>query len=533
MVAAGEGYRAGAPAAKHLAFENQYRPTEVFARMSCHAPANSQHCEAPSTVARGTRRQRHRITFHCIQCKLTEEADDNLSGGRGKRNPPRARKEQRKASRVEKKGSHVKSRPIQSAGRLRLSPNLDDSEDEEQLHQPASVAKSLFDRSGGDARIPKSILKHPKLKNSPIQSDSDSPSPQRAPGVSRGVKDRLAADDAEIAALEKALGLKGNKKMPKSFKDDGLDSLLADLDESQEEGERERGKKRRTEEDDWLERKRRKARGLELNEEKSGLGVEASESGGEELLEESDVDSLSDGIDEDQSSDVGADSIASSFDGLDSDTQSAEPPKKKIRENPYIAPSVPSNTASSGKYIPPSLRDNNTSEKQDLSRLRRQLQGLLNRLSEANLIAILGDTEKLYRDHPRQHLSSTLIDLLLSLLSDPTSLQDTFIILHAGFIAALYKVIGTDFGAQVVQRIVEEFDRIYTLQTDGEVSRKELTNLVSLLAELYNFQVIGSSLIYDFIRIFLEGLSENNTELLLKIIRSKSFRGYPDRASLI
>lgn len=468
-----------------------------------------------------------------MQFSLTEEADDNLSGGRGKRNGPRARKERRKASRVEKKGSNVKTQPFENARRLIRSPSVDGSEDEAPPNPPAGVRQGLLKESERRVRVPKSILKPPKSKNNPLQSESDSESPRVAPRISRGVKDRLAADDAEIAALEKALGFKGRKKLPKSFEDDGLDSLIADLDDSQEEGERRRGKKRRTEEDEWLERKRRKARGIDANEGDPGFDAETSESDGEDMLVESDFESLSHGADKDQSSDVGTYFMASSFDGLDSDGQSVEPPKKIIRENPYVAPSVAPTTASSGKYIPPSLREDNTSAKQDLSRLRRQLQGLLNRLSEANLVAILGDTEKLYRDHPRQHLSTTLIDLLLSLLSDPTSLQDTFIILHAGFIAALYKVIGTDFGAQVVQRIVEEFDRFYALQTDGEVSRKELTNLISLLAELYNFQVIGSGLIYDFIRIFLEGISENNTELLLKIIRSKSFKGNSDRASLI
>lgn len=419
----------------------------------------------------------------------------------------------------------MKSRPTQNGKRPTRSPSPDDSEVEESLRQPAAVGRNLSNRSGGDARVPRSILKQPKREIRPVQSESDPQSPQRASQVSKGVKDRLAADDAEIAALEKALGLKGKKKLPKSFEDDGLDSLLADLDDPLEEGEQKRGKRRRTEEDEWLERKRRKARGIDANEGKFVPDAEGFESEGEELLVESDVMSVADGIDEDQSSDSGGDSVASSFDGLGSDTPIAESPRKKIRENPYVAPSVPSTTASSGKYIPPSLRGNNEYETQDLFRLRRQLQGLLNRLSEANLIAILGDTEKLYRDHPRQHLSSTLIDLLLGLLCDPTSLQDTFIILHAGFIAALYKVIGTDFGAQVVQKVVEEFDRVYVLQADGEASRKELTNLVSLLAELYIFQVIGSSLIYDFIRIFLEGISENNTELLLKVIRSESCKG--------
>ena len=110
----------------------------------------------------------------------------------------------------------------------------------------------------------------------------------------------------------------------------------------------------------------------------------------------------------------------------------------------------------------------------------------------------------------------------MGLLCDPSSLEDTFIILHAGFVAAMYRKVGVGFGAQTVQRIVQEFDSIYLLRTKGNDSVKQLTNLVSLLAELYNFQVFGSGLMYDFIRIFIEDLTEMNTELLLKIVRSRS-----------
>ena len=408
------------------------------------------------------------------------------------------------------------------------SPDSDDTEDKEIPAQPAAARQSFSNRAKDEPRAPKSILKPAKLNDSLMQSEDDSQSLPLPPRLSRGVKDRLAADDAEIAALEKALGLKGKKKLPKSFEDDGLDSLLADLDDAPGEGGKGGGKRRRTEEDDWLQRKRRKAREVIANGQNSELDVEYSESGEVDQVVENDVESLSEGPKEERSSEADAESEVDSFGALDSDSESAGLPMRRIRENPYIAPSVHSSAASSGKYIPPSLRETNTSEKQDLSRLRRQVQGLLNRLSEANLIAILGDTENLYRDHPRQHISSTLIDLLLGLLSDPANLQDTFVILHAGFIAAIYKVIGTDFGAQVVQRIVEEFDKFYALQIDGEASRKELTNLISLLADLYNFQVVGSSLVYDFIRIFLKDLSENNTELLLKIIRSKSPVCCPD-----
>ena len=221
--------------------------------------------------------------------------------------------------------------------------------------------------------------------------------------------------------------------------------------------------------------------------------------------------------------------IESNFNGFDSDEDQAEahPSHHRARENPYVAPTIDGNIPSQ-KYIPPSLRKAVSSDSEALVRLRRQTQGLVNRLTEANLISILGEIEKLYRDHPRQHVTSTLVDILLVSVCEPASLPDTLIILPAGFIAAVYKVIGPDFGAQVIQRTVELFDEHYIhasmASRDGPEAAafdtsKETSNLIMLLSELYNFQVIGSNLIFDYVRIFLSKLSELNTELLLKIIR--------------
>ena len=53
-------------------------------------------------------------------------------------------------------------------------------------------------------------------------------------------------------------------------------------------------------------------------------------------------------------------------------------------------------------------------------------------------------------------------------------------------------------------------------------SGKECSNLIVLIAELYNFQVISCVLIYDLIRGFLSGgLGEFDVELLLKVVRGK------------
>lgn len=389
----------------------------------------------------------------------------------------------------------------------------------------------------------KSILKKTKKADPPPKPGAE-PSPPPPPPVSRAVRDRLAEDDAEIASLEKKLGLKG-KKTSKAFEDDGLDFLLEGLDDDLRGGF---SKRKRSEDDEWLKQKRRKVSGGVADAEEDGSPSEDEGFGFMEDVEsdvdDGDLDGLEDGhLDEDEDMDGtdGEDSLededenleddpeddldhgdnGEDFEGFDSDGGEAEEEisAPRPRENPYVAPVAAGTAAPTpvGKYIPPSLRGAPSSDAEAMKRLRRQIQGQLNRLSEANLLSILQAVEQIYQINPRQYVTTTLIDLLLGLISDKTSLMDTFLILHAGFIAALYKVIGTDFGAQVVERIVTDFDR----HCAGEGSSgKEANNLISLLSELYNFQVVGANIIFDCIRLFLQDLSEANTELLLKIVRT-------------
>lgn len=56
----------------------------------------------------------------------------------------------------------------------------------------------------------------------------------------------------------------------------------------------------------------------------------------------------------------------------------------------------------------------------------------------------------------------------------------------------------------------------------SDESSKAASNLTTLLAELYNFQVVSCVLVYDLIRRFLEGglREERDVELLLRIVRS-------------
>ncbi|GAC98338.1 hypothetical protein PHSY_005931 [Pseudozyma hubeiensis SY62] len=224
-------------------------------------------------------------------------------------------------------------------------------------------------------------------------------------------------------------------------------------------------------------------------------------------------------------------------------------------------------TATTSKYIPPALRAKLAAESSsapthtsasaplttDLEmdpiasqKLRRQAQGLLNRLGDANIETILTDYEALYRTHPRAHVTSTITQLILDTVTSRSNLVDTFVILHAALVAALHKVVGVEFAAFFVQRLVEELTKHYTAlnergaggggEEEGEEKGKECLNLTVLACELYNLHVVACPLIYDLIRMFLgqqpttttamdkAGVTEVDIELLLKTIRSCGFQ---------
>ncbi len=382
----------------------------------------------------------------------------------------------------------------------------------------------------GEKIIPKSILKPVKLPKEPakqvLPATRSPPQPDKLP---RSLAAKLEQDDAEIAALEKKLGIKTKKKLPQAFKDDGLDELLEGLDgisgTSVQPANTDQVAK------EWLAKKRWHAN-FGLNSGKGGREEARSSREGEKVVSEtsSDGDSFY-GDEEDELNELfdneGVDS-EDDFDGFGSESDEKPPslPLLRRKENPYIAPASQEDKVSL-KYVPPSLQKP-TSDSEVLVQLRRQTQGLINRLTEANLLSILGDVEKLYRENARQHVNSTLVDLLLASVCEPAVLPDTLIILPAGFISAVCKVIGTDFGAQVIERVVklfdEHYDRAIKAVESGPVlpvldSSKETSNLITLLSELYNFQVVGSNLIFDYIRLFLKTLSELNAELLQRIIR--------------
>lgn len=265
----------------------------------------------------------------------------------------------------------------------------------------------------------------------------------------------------------------------------------------------------------------------------------------EDMLDDSDFDSEEEESEEgEEGSDEGSDEGNSGNMTATFDMPAPPPP-----------PSTAAAVAAPTRYVPPHLRQAGATAAPTPSpfpaevtpaapsldsppedpRLRRQILGLLNKLSSSNMPSIIAALEAFYTSHPRALVSTTLTSLLLEIVSGRDNLGEAFIITYAALVAALSKSVGIEFPAGVVARCVGLFDEAREKSHlaaggegdggfEGRPGSKECENLVAFLAELYNFQVIACVLIYDLVKLFIDsGLEELEVELLVKVVKRAFF----------
>jgi nucleolar MIF4G domain-containing protein 1 len=467
-----------------------------------------------------------------LPSSLLKELDIPQQDGRGRNKHQRSRKDQRKEARVQKR--HARSsqvrRPIQPAQPKQIanSKSHPNPAEERQRDVPWSSDDELDedDFDNDDEDLGQGDLDDDDDEEEE-EEDHENEEPTK-PHLSKKEMAKIAEDDKEIAKLEKKLGLKGKKKLPKSFDEDGLGSIMEGLDGRDSDdndglGHRSRNK-RKAEADEWLAQKRRKAQATVAaisaaaaapavddsvsSMDEDGFDDEGDSEADIELLEE-------DNEYEDEDQDEDGNDDFEGFSEIDGDDeQEEEEPTRPQRGNPYVAP-----TTNVAKYVPPSLRKKQSGAGDQVeAQLRRRIQGLINRLTNDSMTGILKDITDLYQTNPRQVVTSTFVDLILALVCSPEKRPDSFFTMIAGFIAGVHKTMGLAVSAQFLQQLVEILEK-RSAAASGDHSDAESKHLVSLLAELYNIQVIGGNLIFDYVRLFLENLSELNTELVLRIIQ--------------
>ncbi|WFD25595.1 suppressor of glycerol defect [Malassezia nana] len=198
-------------------------------------------------------------------------------------------------------------------------------------------------------------------------------------------------------------------------------------------------------------------------------------------------------------------------------------------------------SSSGGRYVPPALRQANPSIAQQ--KLQRLINGQLNRLGEGNVDSIVSELDGLYRSYARGDVTSTITRLVLDTISARANLSETVIVLYATLLTALHRLVGTEFGAYVLQELVSHLLDAYgawlalpepARADDEDAHSRVCVNLVTLQAHLFNLRMLSSGLLLDWVRLWLgqsfvtmvpgvsdtKPITELDIELILRLVQS-------------
>ncbi|KAI3355315.1 hypothetical protein L3Q82_018170 [Scortum barcoo] len=176
--------------------------------------------------------------------------------------------------------------------------------------------------------------------------------------------------------------------------------------------------------------------------------------------------------------------------------------------------------SAAGKYVPPHLRNaGDDKRKAELEKLKRNVKGLVNRLSEPNIASISGQLEELYMSCSRKDMNDTLTEVLLAACVTPALMPDRLLMEHVLLVSVLHHAVGLEVGAHFLETVVRKFDDVYKNPGKG----KECDNLVAIVGHLYNFQVVHSGLIFDILKRLVGAFTEKDVELVLFVLRNVGF----------
>ncbi|XP_042902712.1 nucleolar MIF4G domain-containing protein 1 [Parasteatoda tepidariorum] len=348
-------------------------------------------------------------------------------------------------------------------------------------------------------------------------------------------------EDVTIKRLGKLLKL--NKKKTVVLQDDGLDYILGAIDRKdkgtvlsddsdclEEDLAAVKGssvlQKKPTE--NTSKRPERKNRTLtELMKEKGIKTKDDSASESQTDSEEDDQEFESDAMDSENDANEDEESEMD-FKKVDSKNKNIQKPKVwediygRLRDSSGNV--IQKTSDSSQSYVPPSRRKDAASEKkqEDCLRIKKQLKGLLNRLSESNLQNICHQIEELYMKYSRNDMNEAIFSLISEMLFAPVQTPARIILDQAMLIALLHANVGSEIGAFFLQKIVERLD-VLLKSSENYGEGKECNNLIVFLSHLYNFKVTHSTLIFDIFELFIKSFQSKDIELIQLFLKSIGF----------
>ncbi|KAJ2655008.1 suppressor of glycerol defect [Coemansia sp. RSA 1200] len=373
-------------------------------------------------------------------------------------------------------------------------------------------------------------------------------------------------EERELRRLERNLGMKTKSKLESAFYSEGLGDLLEGISHGSkslhgdsgtrvEASDYEHNDDVAEELNDSSEEDASNRAGKSVDEESlsedelfsdndafglNNLGMEDGDSGSEvedsdiaEMYKEQGIEMNPELVESEYESDSDSDNEGNSDGTAEDDLSDIE---RNVDDDKSISAATDGNKTMEpnvGRYIPPSLRkqQGDTDSEQTMA-IRKVLQGQLNRLSETNIESIVTQIESLYAKYPRHHVTDVWSTILLQSIQSRSNMLDTFLYVNAALVGAVYRAVGLEPVAYLVQEMMQRFEQFFIKgmeeyranvksddNGDGLTSEKQCQNLAVFVAELYNFQVVSCQLVYDVIRLCIQDINEFTAEILLKIIR--------------
>ncbi|CAA2972835.1 nucleolar MIF4G domain-containing 1 [Olea europaea subsp. europaea] len=167
-----------------------------------------------------------------------------------------------------------------------------------------------------------------------------------------------------------------------------------------------------------------------------------------------------------------------------------------------------------GKYVAPHLRSQAKKESED-AQIRRQIRGLLNRLSESNLESITGEIFIILKSVGRSVGSQIVHEEVVASCSGGPRGNKQYAAVFAAFVAGMACLVGIDFGAKLLACLAKCFEEEY-----HEEDNLSLRNLTLLFSYLYIFGVCSSELVYDFLTMLSKRLTEVDVSTVLTVMQT-------------
>ncbi|XP_019598073.2 nucleolar MIF4G domain-containing protein 1 isoform X2 [Rhinolophus sinicus] len=364
--------------------------------------------------------------------------------------------------------------------------------------------------------------------HAPARGQRERTRPSAAAAAAARKRALLAAneeEDREIRKLERCLGLNKRRRkddassVPPSFARDGLDYILGALGSGDSSGLYESSSEQEEDATQTLPES-----DLESDTE--------DEWGEEEGVEEKDEPQV----------DAGAQSEEEEEEAVQEEKRETQEAEGRVREkregkrvhfaedeersknSSEVVGAAPQSLCENGdRYIPPHVRRAeetvNAQKREERERLKKHVQGLINRLSEPNMASISAQLEELYMAHSRKDMNDTLTGVLMSACAPAVAVPSRLVMEHMLLVSILHRTVGIEVGAHFLEAVVRRFDDVYQNGSEG----KECDNLFTIVAHLYNFHVVQSLLIFDVLKKLTGTFTEKDIELILLMLKHVGF----------